>query len=211
MKNFTQVNHPILQYKLSVLRKKETNPISFRALMNELGKFLAYEYAKDFETETYPIETPLTTTDGIRPKHYPIVVSILRAGNGMIDGGLETVPHSPAGHIGIYRDKFINNTVEYYFKLPENAKGRDVLLIDPMLATGDTAVAAIDRLKQYEVGKITMMSLIVSAQGIEKLHHFHPDVDIICLSKEEALNEKGYLIPGIGDVGDRLYNTGKDN
>ena len=96
-------------------------------------------------------------------------------------------------------------------QVTENAKNRDVLLIDPMLATGDTAVAAIDRLKQYEVGKITMMSLIVSAQGIEKLHHFHPDVDIICLSKEEALNEKGYLIPGIGDVGDRLYNTGKES
>ena len=209
MKKFKQITHPIIQYKLSVLRKKETNPISFRALMNELGKFLAYEYAADLETETYPIETPLASTEGIRPKKYPVVVSILRAGNGMIDGVLETLPHSPAGHIGIYRDKFINNTVEYYFKLPENAKGRDILLIDPMLATGDTAVAAIDRLKQYEVGQITMMSLLASPEGIEKLHHFHPDVNILCISREQSLNEKGYLIPGIGDAGDRLYNTGK--
>lgn len=207
--NFTQVTHPILQYKLSVLRKKDTNPISFRALMNELSKFLAYEYAKDMETETYPVETPFAMTEGIRPKHYPIVVSILRAGNGMIDGVLETLPHSPAGHIGIYRDKFINNTVEYYFKLPEKTKGKEVLIIDPMLATGDTAIAAIDRLKQYDVGKISMMSLLASPEGIEKLHHFHPDVHIYCISKEDGLDENGYLLPGMGDAGDRLYNTGK--
>jgi uracil phosphoribosyltransferase len=207
MNNFTEIKHPVLAHKLSMLRNKNTNSIGFRGLMNELGKFLAYEYAKTLETENFDLETPLAKTQGTRPKQYPTVVSIMRAGNGMIDGVLETLPFSSAGHIGIYRDKFINNTVEYYFKLPEGSAGRDVLLIDPMLATGDTAIATIDRLKQYEVGKITMMSVLVSPQGIERLHHFHPDVDIICLSKEEGLNEKGYLLPGIGDAGDRLYNT----
>jgi len=207
MNKFTEVKHPVLQHKLSMLRNKETNSIGFRGLMNELGKFLAYEYAKGLDTELFDVETPLAKTKGTRPKQYPTVVSIMRAGNGMIEGVLETLPFSSAGHIGIYRDKFINNTVEYYFKLPEGSTGREVLLIDPMLATGDTAIATIDRLKQYNVGKITMMCVLISPQGIERLHHFHPDVDILCLSKEEGLNENGYLLPGIGDAGDRLYNT----
>ncbi|OIQ20618.1 MAG: uracil phosphoribosyltransferase [Bacteriovorax sp. MedPE-SWde] len=206
-KKYTEVKHPVLQHKLSMLRNKDTNSIGFRGLMNELGKFLAYEYSKNLKTENFDIETPLAKTKGVRPTQYPTIVSIMRAGNGMIEGVLETLPFSSAGHIGIYRDKFINNTVEYYFKLPSGSKGRDLLLIDPMLATGDTAIATIDRLKQYEVGKITMMCVLASPQGIERLHHFHPDVEILCLSKEEGLNEQGYLLPGIGDAGDRLYNT----
>lgn len=205
--NFTEVKHPILQHKLARLRCKNTDPIGFRGIMNELGKFLAYEYSKNMVMEEFEVETPLAKTTGLRPKKYPMCVSILRAGNGMLDGVLETLPYAPAGHIGIYRDKFIDNTVEYYFKLPSDHKGRDVLLIDPMLATGDTAIASIDRLKQYGVGKITMMSVLVSPGGVERLHHFHPDVDIICISKEEGLNDKGYLLPGIGDAGDRLYNS----
>src|SRR5690606_27527647 len=130
-----------------------------------------------------------------------VVVSIMRAGNGMLDGVLETLPYSSAGHIGIYRDKFINNTVEYYFKVPSDSKGKEVLLLDPMLATGDTMIAAIDRLKQYNVGKITLLCVLVSPQGLERLHYFHPDVEVYALSMEEGLNEKGYLLPGMGDAG----------
>jgi len=191
------------------MREKDTNSIGFRGLMNEIGKFLAFEATRNIETETFEIETPLAKTLGIRPRKYPMVVSIMRAGNGMLDGVLETLPYASAGHIGIYRDKFINNTVEYYFKLPADSKGRDVILLDPMLATGDTMIAAIDRLKQYNVGKITLLSVLVSPQGLERLHYFHPEVEIFALSKEEGLNEKGYLLPGMGDAGDRLYNTTK--
>ncbi|EQC44047.1 uracil phosphoribosyltransferase [Bacteriovorax sp. Seq25_V] len=209
MSKFNLISHPILQHKLTKMREKDTNSIGFRGLMNEIGKFLAFEATRNIETETFDIETPVAKTKGIRPKAYPMVVSIMRAGNGMLDGVLETLPYASAGHIGIYRDKFINNTVEYYFKLPPNAKGRDVLLLDPMLATGDTMIAAIDRLKQYNVGKITLLSVLVSPQGLERLHYFHPEVEIYALSKEEGLNDKGYLVPGMGDAGDRLYNTTK--
>ncbi len=209
MSKFNLITHPILQHKLTKMREKDTNSIGFRGLMNEIGKFLAFEATRNIETETFEIETPLAKTLGIRPKKYPMVVSIMRAGNGMLDGVLETLPYASAGHIGIYRDKFINNTVEYYFKLPADSKGRDVILLDPMLATGDTMIAAIDRLKQYNVGKITLLSVLVSPQGLERLHYFHPEVEIFALSKEEGLNEKGYLLPGMGDAGDRLYNTTK--
>ena len=209
MSKFNLITHPILQHKLTKMREKDTNSIGFRGLMNEIGKFLAFEATRNIETETFEIETPLAKTLGIRPRKYPMVVSIMRAGNGMLDGVLETLPYASAGHIGIYRDKFINNTVEYYFKLPADSKGRDVILLDPMLATGDTMIAAIDRLKQYNVGKITLLSVLVSPQGLERLHYFHPEVEIFALSKEEGLNEKGYLLPGMGDAGDRLYNTTK--
>jgi uracil phosphoribosyltransferase len=207
MNNVIELNHPILKHKLTMLRDKSTHGISFRAIIQELSCFLAYEATKHLELETYEIETPLQKCDGLRAKRYPTVVSIMRAGNGMLDGVLQTLPFAKAGHIGIYRDKFINNTVEYYFKLPDDAKGNDILLLDPMLATGDTAIASIDRLKQYDVGKITMLSILVSPQGLERMAHFHPDVDIICINKEQGLNDKGYLLPGIGDAGDRLYNS----
>ncbi len=207
MENFIEVKHPVLKHKLAMLRNKNTDSIGFRGLMNEIGKFLAYEITRDLEMEEFELETPMMKTIGVRPKSYPILVSIMRAGNGMLDGVLETLPYASAGHIGIYRDKFIDNTVEYYFKLPNEHKGKDILLIDPMLATGDTAIAAIDRLKQYNVGKITMMSVLASPEGISRLNHFHPDVKIVSLSLEEGLNEKGYLLPGLGDAGDRLYNT----
>lgn len=207
MSNLKELNHPILKHKLTMLRDKNTHGISFRSIMNELSSFLAYEATKDLELETSEIETPLQKCSGLKVKHYPTVVSIMRAGNGMLDGVLQTLPFAKAGHIGIYRDKFIHNTVEYYFKIPDNAKGNDVLLLDPMLATGDTVIASLDRLKQYDVGKITILSVLVSAQGVARVEHFHPDVDIICIQKDEDLNENGYLLPGMGDAGDRLYNS----
>ncbi|MEX0798079.1 MAG: uracil phosphoribosyltransferase [Bacteriovoracaceae bacterium] len=208
-KKYREITHPVLQHKLAMLRDKNTHGIGFRGLMNELGKFLAYEASRDFETVDFAVETPITNAVGKKPRQYPIVVSIMRAGNGMLDGVLETLPHASAGHIGIYRDKFIKNTVEYYFKLPAQSKGKNVLLLDPMLATADTAIASVDRLKQYEVGKITLLCVLASPEGLERLSHFHPDVEVVCLSVEEGLNEQGYLLPGLGDAGDRLYNSHK--
>ena len=134
-------------------------------------------------------------------------MSILRAGNGMLDAVLSMIPISSAGFIGIYRDKFIHNTVEYYFKMPENIKGKEILLCDPLIATADTIVAAIDRLKQYEVGAIKILSLITSKNGLERLHYFHPDVEVFTVEVEEQINELGYLVPGLGDAGDRLFQT----
>lgn len=204
--NFTQLDHPILKHKLAMLRDKNTNSIGFRGLMNELAKFLAYEASRDLTTENFDVETPMAMAKCERPTGYPVVMSILRAGNGMLDGVLEALPYAPAGHIGIYRDKFIQNTVEYYFKLPEGSKGKTVYLLDPMVATGDTIIAAIDRLKQYNVGKIKILCVLVSPHALERVQHFHPDVQILAIAKEEGLTDKGYLLPGIGDAGNRLYN-----
>ena len=168
---------------------------------------MAFEATKDLELTKDIIETPITKAEVQKIKNPPVIVSIMRAGNGMIDSMLTLLPFCSAGHVGIYRDKFIDNTVEYYFKLPENSKGKDILLVDPMLATGDTAVASLDRLKQYEVGNIKLLTILASQYGIERVHHFHEDVEIFTLSAQEELNKKGYLIPGLGDAGDRLFNT----
>ena len=201
------IKHPLMQHMLGELRNVETDSFKFRRLVNEAGRFLAYEATQDYPTTNKQIQTPMTKTEVPHIETTPVIVSIMRAGNGMLDGILSMLPFASAGHIGIYRDKFINNTVEYYFKLPEDVKGREILLADPMLASGDTAVACIDRLKKYHVGKIKMLCILTSAPGIEKVHHFHPDVEIYCIGKDEELNEKAYIIPGLGDAGDRLYQT----
>lgn len=202
-----EINHPVVQHKLTLLRDENTNSRAFRDIMNEIGRFLAYEATRNLKMKKMNIRTPIESTSADYVEKYPIVVSVLRAGNGLLDGVLDTLPFSAVGFVGMYRDKFINNTVEYYFKLPEKSEGQDILLLDPMLATGDTAIAALDRLKQYNVGKITMLTVLVSPEGLERIHHFHPDVDVYTVSKEKGLNEKGYLLPGLGDAGDRLYNT----
>ncbi len=208
MKNYYEISNPLVKHKLSYLREKTTKSSEFREITKELSRILAYETMKDWnEIETTKIETPICETQVERIINPPIIVSIMRAGNGMMDAMLSMIPFASAGHIGIYRDKYIGNTVEYYFKLPDNMKGKTIYLCDPMIATADTVIAALDRLKQYEVGKIKILSILVSPSGIEKIHHFHPDVDIYTTSKEEGLNEKNYLVPGLGDAGDRLFNT----
>ncbi|WDE02689.1 MULTISPECIES: uracil phosphoribosyltransferase [Thalassomonas] len=207
MENLTIIRHPVLQHKLTLLRNKQTKSSEFRRLLNEISGLLAYESTSELALQPVDIETPLEKMQGQEVKDSPIIVSIMRAGNGMLDGLLNMLPFAGAGHIGIYRDRFIQNTVEYYFRLPKTSAGKQVLLADPLLATGDTAIACVDRLKQYGVGKITMLCILVSEQGVEKLHHFHPDVKIIALSKERDLNAKGHLLPGLGDAGDRLYKT----
>jgi len=205
--NVTIIQHPLMQHMLGELRNKETDSFTFRRLVNEAGRFLAYEATKDYQLSQKQIETPMTKATVPYIEETPVVVSIMRAGNGMLDGILSMLPFASAGHIGIYRDKFINNTVEYYFKLPVDVQGREILLADPMLASGDTAVACVDRLKKYNVGKIKLLSILTSQPGIDKLHHFHPDVDIYCIGKDSELNDKAYIIPGLGDAGDRLYQT----
>jgi len=208
MKKFHHINHPILRHKLGLLRDKNTSAFEFRELVKEISKILAYEAMRDWDQfEIVEIETPITKTKVEKIKNAPIAVSVMRAGNPVQEAVLSMLPFASAGHIGIYRDKFINNTVEYYFKLPENHIGKTILLCEPLLATADTSIAAVDRLKNYEVGKIKLLSILVSEKGLEKLHHFHPDVEVYAINMEKEINEKGYLVPGLGDAGDRIYGT----
>jgi len=206
-KMVTVVSHPVLQHKLSRLRKTETGPAEFRMLLDEISCLVAYEATKDLSTEKISISTPLEKMKSEMITEKLLVVSIMRAGNGMLGGMLEMLPFARVGHIGIYRDKFIKNTVEYYFRIPSDISGHKTLIVDPLLATGDTAVAAVDRLKEYSVGEITFVSILAAPEGILKLKNFHPDVKILTLSVERELNDKGYILPGIGDAGDRLFNT----
>ncbi|MCO4753744.1 MAG: uracil phosphoribosyltransferase [Bacteriovoracaceae bacterium] len=205
MKNYTELTNPLLQHKLSVLRDRSTNSIIFRSILNDLGRFLAYEACRDIEKSPLTIMTPLGQANGYMPSEYPLIVSIMRAGNGLLDGVLETLPGSKAGHIGIYRDKFIKNTVEYYCKLPEHIENKNAFLLDPILATGDTIIAAAERLMEYDVKEITVLSVLASRPGLEKLQRYHPQIKVFCLSVGEELNEHGHLHPGLGDACERLY------
>lgn len=208
MKNVQIINHPLMQHKLGYLRDKNTHSAEFREIMKEIGRSLAYEAMRDWQDmDEVAIETPIAKTNVQRLKNPPIAVSVMRAGNGLLDAVLSMIPVASAGFIGIYRDKFIHNTVEYYFKLPANVIGKRVLLCDPLIATADTMVAAIDRLKSYQVGAITVLSVLVSEHALQRLEKFHPDVKIITLNVEKEMNELGYLVPGLGDAGDRLYQT----
>ncbi len=202
------INHPLLRHKLGYLRDKRTNSVEFRDLVKEISVLLAYEAMRDWnEMIELEIETPIAKATVERITKAPVVVSILRAGNGMLDSVLSVIPFASAGFIGIYRDKFIHNTVEYYFKMPENIKGRMAILCDPLVSTADTMIAAIDRLKSYEVKDIKIITILLSDFAQKRIHHFHPDVEIFTLNIEQEINELGYLVPGLGDAGDRLYQT----
>ncbi|MCR9206299.1 MAG: uracil phosphoribosyltransferase [Halobacteriovoraceae bacterium] len=206
--NKHKISHPLLRHKLGYLRDKDTLSKEFRDIMKEISRVMAYEVMRDWKHfDIVDVETPIAKTTIERIVNVPIVVSVLRAGNGMLEGVLSMVPFAQVGFIGIYRDKFINNTVEYYFKLPPNVKDREVILCDPLLATGDTLIACIDRLKSYEVGKIKVMSVLASTDGLERIQAFHPDVEFYFIDEEKELNDKGYLVPGLGDAGDRLFQT----
>lgn len=207
-KNLTILDHPLLKHKLGYLRDKNTRSAEFRELVKEISRSLAYEAMADWtDMTTVAIETPIARAKVDRIQNPPVVVSIMRAGNGMLDPVLSMIPFASAGFIGIYRDKFINNTVEYYFKMPADIAGRLAILVDPLVATADTMIAAIDRLKSYEVKKIKVLSILISDFALEKIHHFHPDVQILTLGVEKEINDHGYLVPGLGDAGDRLYQT----
>jgi uracil phosphoribosyltransferase len=206
-KNLKLISHPVIQHKLSVLRDKNTGPMAFRQIIEEVSQLLAYEATRDLRTQKTPVETPLEKTECEMISEPVVLVAIMRAGNGMLSGMLKILPFATAGHIGIYRDKFIKSTVEYYLRLPKDLKGKKVLLLDPLLATGDTAIAAVDRLKEHEAGLIRYVCVLASPEGVAKLAAVHPDVEIIALSLERTLDERGYLLPGVGDAGDRLYDT----
>ncbi len=207
-KNFHELDHPLLKHKLGHLRDKNTNSSDFRDITKEISRILAYEAMRKWtDTDLIDVETPIAAAKVTRITNSPVAVAILRAGNGMLDGVLSMIPIASSGFIGIYRDKFIHNTVEYYFKLPANVKGKAILLCDPLIATADTILAAIDRLKSYHVGKIQVLSILVSEHALKRLEHFHPDVEIYGLCIEKEMTENGYLVPGLGDAGDRLYQT----
>lgn len=209
MKSHVMVlDHPLLRHKLGYLRDKNTNSNEFRDLVKEISRILAHEVMRDWsDMRAFEVETPIALATVERIQNPPVIVSIMRAGNGMLDAMLSMIPFAAAGFIGIYRDKFIHNTVEYYFKMPVEIKGRVAILCDPLVSTADTMIAAIDRLKSYEVNQIKIVTILVSEFAIERIHQFHPDVEIFTLNIEKEINELGYLVPGLGDAGDRLYQT----
>lgn len=202
------IDHPLLKHKLGYLRDKTTGSSEFRELTKEISRILAHEVMRDWsEMREVVVETPIASTKVERITNAPVVVSIMRAGNGMLDAVLSMIPFASAGFIGIYRDKFIHNTVEYYFKMPSDIKGKMAILCDPLVSTADTMLAAIERLKSYEVKKIRVLTILCSEHAIEKIHKYHPDVEIYTINIEKEINELGYLVPGLGDAGDRLYQT----
>ncbi len=207
MKQVSVLDHPVLKHQLGRLRDETTSSSEFRILVNEMSRYLAFEATRELSTSTHTVNTPICEAKVQKVTEAPIVVSVMRAGNGMLEGVLSSLPFAKSGHIGIYRDKFIKNTVEYYFKLPDDCKGKKILLVDPLIATADTVIACVDRLKQYEVGQISILCLIAGQLGLKKLLKYHPDIMVYTLEVENEINDEGYLVPGIGDAGDRLYST----
>ncbi len=202
------LNHPIVEHKLTILRDKRTGTKEFREIAGELATLLCYEAMKDAELEEVEIETPLAKikTRKLNEQKYAFV-PVLRAGLSMIDGILKVVPNAKIGHIGMYRNEETLEPVEYYFKVPKEIENREVIVLDPMLATGGTAVDAITQLKKRGVKKIKFLSIIAAPEGIKKVQQVHPDVQIYCATVDDHLNNVGYIIPGLGDAGDRIYGT----
>ena len=202
------IDHPLVQHKLTLMRKKEASTNSFRSLLNELSSLMAYEVTRDMATQDVQIETPLEVMQAkVIDGKKLVFVSILRAGNGILDGMLSVVPGARVGHIGLYRDHETLQAVEYYFKMPRDMESRDVVVVDPMLATGNSAVAAITRIKQCKPKSIKFMCLLTAPVGINTLHQAHPDVEIYTAAIDRELNEQGYILPGLGDAGDRIFGT----
>ena len=202
------LNHPLITHKLSILRNKNTGTKEFRELVSEIAILLCYEALKDAKLEKTTINTPLEEykTQCINEDNYAFV-PILRAGMSMIDGILPVVPNAKIGHIGLYRNEETLEPVEYYYKMPKNIKDREVLVLDPMLATGGSAIATINRLKQDGVKKIKFLCVIAAPEGLNALKKAHKDVKIYCASVDRQLNDIGYILPGLGDAGDRVYGT----
>ena len=204
----TVVTHPLVQHKLTLMRRKDASTSTFRTLLNELSMLMAYEVTRDMPVQLVDIDTPLETMQApmIDGKKL-VLVSILRAGNGILEGMLSVVPGARVGHIGLYRDPQTLQAVEYYFKMPQDMQARDVLVVDPMLATGNSAAAAISRLKQLKPRSIKFVCLLTCPEGIAALQKAHPDVPIFTAAIDRQLNEHGYILPGLGDAGDRIFGT----
>ena len=202
------LDHPLLQHKLSILRDENTGVKDFREVVSEIATLMCYEATRDLPLEEVEIKTPITTAKfkTIAGKKLAIV-PVLRAGLGMVDGILTLIPSAKVGHIGLYRDPDTLEPVEYYCKMPNDIAEREVIILDPMLATGGSASAAIQFIKNYEVKNIKLMNIIAAPEGIQRVHHDHPDVDIYCAALDEKLNDHGYIVPGLGDAGDRIFGT----
>ena len=202
------VDHPLVQHKLSVMRDKNTSVKDFRALVGEIAMLLTYEATRDLPMTTRTIETPICSYEApVLAGKKLAIVPILRAGLGMVDGILTLIPSAKVGHIGLYRDPDTLEPVEYYCKMPSDIAERDVIVLDPMLATGGSASAAIQFIKNYEVKHIKLMNIIAAPEGVERVRKDHPDVAIYCAALDEKLNDHGYIVPGLGDAGDRIFGT----
>ena len=209
MENVVELNHPLIEHKLGILRKKETGTKEFRELIQEIGEYLCYKAMEDIQLEDVEIETPICKmkTKRLNEDNY-VFVPILRAGMGMIDGILRVIPNAKFGHIGMYRDDANNHKpVNYFFKVPKNIENKEVIILDPMLATGGSAVDAIDLLKEKGVKKIKFLCIISAPEGLKNVTEKHPDVKIYCAHIDEHLNENAYIVPGLGDAGDRIFGT----
>jgi uracil phosphoribosyltransferase len=207
-RRLTVVTHPLVQHKLSYLRDKDTPTVHFRKLVNELTLLLTYEATKDFPTETVEIETPLEVMGAQRISGKKVAVCpVLRAGVGMLEGTLSLISSARVGFIGMYRDEDTLEAIQYYVKLPDDLGERDAIVLDPMLATGNSSVAAVSQVKDAGARSVTLVCLVAAPEGIEKVHETYPDVHIVCASVDRSLDEHGFIVPGLGDAGDRLYGT----
>ena len=208
MRNVHVLDHPLVQHKLTLMRRKDASTNSFRRLLNELSSLMAYEVTRDMPMQDIEIETPLETmTSKVIDGKKLVLVSILRAGNGILEGMLNVVPGARVGHIGLYRDPKTLTAVEYYFKMPSEMQDRDIIVVDPMLATGNSAVAAVERLKELNPKSIKFVCLLAAPEGVATLQAAHPDVPIFTASIDRELNDHGYILPGLGDAGDRIFGT----
>lgn len=208
MDGVTVINHPLVQHKLTIMRKKETSTAGFRRLLREISTLLCYEVTRDLDLTVERIATPLAEIDApVLEGKKLVFASILRAGNGLLEGMLDLVPSARVAHVGVYRDHETLEAIEYYFKAPEDVSNRLVIVVDPMLATGNSSIASIDKLKERGAHNIRFLCLLAAPEGIRNFHAAHPDVPIYTASIDSHLNEKGYIVPGLGDAGDRMYGT----
>ncbi|MBM7549949.1 uracil phosphoribosyltransferase [Peptoniphilus gorbachii] len=205
---YTIIKHPLIDHKMTILRKKETSSMEFRQLVNEISTLMGYEVTRDLETEDIEIETPIAKTVGKRISGKKIgIVPILRAGLGMVEGLLTIIPAARVGHIGMYRDPKTLKPVTYYSKLPKDVASRQMIIVDPMLATGGSLIEAIDELKRNGAKNIKSINLLAAPEGLKAVEEAHPDVEIYIAALDEKLNEDKYIVPGLGDAGDRLFGT----
>jgi uracil phosphoribosyltransferase len=203
------IDHPLIQHKLTLMRRAETSTAKFRALLTEISMLLAYEVTRDLPLKYESIKTPLAQMNApiLAPDKKLVIVSIMRAGQGILDGMLQLIPSARVGHIGLYRDPSTLIPIEYYFKVPHDIEERDMLVVDPMVATGNSAVAAVQRLKETNPKSLRLVCLLAAPEGIANFHEQHPDVPLYTAAIDEGLDEHGYIIPGLGDAGDRLFGT----
>lgn len=208
MSNVHVIDHPLVQHKLTLMRRKDASTNSFRRLLGELAMLMTYEVTRDLPLQDIEVETPLELTTGkVMDGKKLVFVSILRAGTGILDGMLSVVPGARVGHIGLYRDPKTLTAVEYYFKMPGEMQERDIVVVDPMLATGNSAVAAVDRLKELGPKSIKFVCLLAAPEGVATLQKAHPDVPIYTAAIDRELDSHGYILPGLGDAGDRIFGT----